>query len=129
MKRDLGLVRELLLKVERLHGPAGSRWLGSASDPEFQVEGFGVDEINQHLRLLADADFLLNAKTGNDGVMLEGLSWQGCEFLEAVRSPEVWRRTKAATAKVGVASLQVFFDVAKVYAKQVAEEQLGLRLG
>jgi hypothetical protein len=123
------LVREVLLRVEGLDGPPGSRWLCRSSDPEFQIEGWSGDEVDHHLRLLADADFLLNAKTANDGVMVEGLSWKGCEFLDTVRSPEIWRRTKEAAGKVGGVSISMLAEIAKATAKMVIKEHLGLDLG
>jgi hypothetical protein len=83
------LVREVLLRVEGLDGPPGSRWLCRSFDPEFQIEAWSGDQVDHCLRLLADADFLLNAKPANDGVMLSGVSWKGCEFLDTVRSPEL----------------------------------------
>jgi hypothetical protein len=81
------------------------------------------------LRLLADDDFLLNANAANDGVVVSGLSWQGCEFLDTVRSPEVWRQTKEAAGKIGGVSISIFADIAKATAKTVIKEHLGLDLG
>lgn len=129
LKRNMELVREVLLRVEGLDGPAGSRWLCRSFDPEFQIDGRSGDEVDHHLRLLADADFLLNAKAANDGVMLSGLSWKGCEFLDTVRSPEVWPRTKEAAGKVGGVSIATLADIAKATAKTVIKEHLGLDLG
>ncbi len=129
MKRDMELVREVLLRVEGLDGPPGSRWLCRSFDPEFQIEGWSGDQVDHCLRLLADADFLLNSKPANDGVMLSGLSWKGCEFLDPVRSPEVWRRTKEAAGKIGGVSIAVLAEIAKATAKTVIKEHLGLDLG
>jgi hypothetical protein len=56
------------------------------------------------------------------------LTWQGHEFLEAVRDPEVWRRTKEGAAKVGNFAISFLFDAAKAYAKHIAKERLGLEL-
>jgi hypothetical protein len=123
------LVREVLLRVEGLDGPPGSRWLCRSFDPEFLIEAWSGDQIDHCLRLLADADFLLNAKPANDGVMLSGLSWKGCEFLDTVRSPEVWRRTKEAAGKIGGVSIAVLAEIAKASAKTVIKEHLGLDLG
>ena len=63
-----------------------------------------------------------------DGVITDGLSWEGCEFLDTVRSPEVWRRTKEAAGKVGGVSIAVLADIAKATAKILIKEHLGLDL-
>ncbi|MGI8841400.1 MAG: DUF2513 domain-containing protein [Caulobacteraceae bacterium] len=126
MKRDMELVREVLLRVETLEGPPGSRWRVTPFDPDFQVPGFTGDQVGHHLRLLADEGFLLNAKTSNDGVMLEGLSWAGCEFLDAVRDDVAWRRTKEAAVKAGTFTLTVLAAAAKAVAAQAIKDHLGL---
>jgi hypothetical protein len=61
--------------------------------------------------------------------MLSGLSWKGCEFLDTVRSPEVWQRTKEAAGKIGGVSIAVLAEIAKATAKTVIKEHLGLDLG
>ena len=129
MKRDMELVREVLLRVEGLSGRPGTRWLCNSFDPGFEVEGWSGDDVDHHLRLLADADCLLTAKQAGDGVMLSGLSWKGCEFLDTVRSPEVWRRTKEAAGKVGGVSISILSEMAKVIAKAMIKDHLGFDLG
>ncbi len=54
------------------------------------------------------------------------LTWQGHEFLESVRDPEVWARTMAGAKKVGNWGLEFVVDLAKAYAKHVAKERLGV---
>lgn len=45
-----------------------------------------------------------------------------------VRSPEVWRRRKAAAAKVGSTGMKLVVQIADAFAKQVAQESLDLEL-
>ncbi len=49
MKRDMELVRAVLLRVEGLDGPPGSRWLCRSFDPAFQIEGWSGDDVDHHL--------------------------------------------------------------------------------
>lgn len=58
--------------------------------------------------------------------MLEGLTWEGHEFLDTVRSPEVWRRTKEAAGKVGGVSITILAEIARATAKAMIKEHLGL---
>jgi hypothetical protein len=54
------------------------------------------------------------------------LTFQGHEFLDTIREPEVWRRTKEAAGKVGGAGLELLLAVGKAYAKQVLLEKTGI---
>ena len=117
----------VLLRVEALELPPGVRAICNSYDPEFQIEGYEGALVDHHLRLLADAGFI-NGKPAGDGVEVRGLSWEGCEFLDAVRSPEVWRRTKEGVSKAGVFTFKVMAQLAAAYTKEVVQEHLGLRL-
>ena len=54
------------------------------------------------------------------------LTWQGHEFLNSIRDPEVWSKTKEGAKKVGNFSIQFIGEIAKAYAKHVAKERLGI---
>lgn len=56
------------------------------------------------------------------------LTWQGHEFLETVRDPEVWARTKEGAQKAGNFGLQFVVEIAKAYGKHVVKERLGIDL-
>ena len=68
-------------------------------------------------------------KPAADGVEVERLTWEGCEFLDTVRSPEVWRRSKEAAGKVGSVSISVLAELAKGIAKSMLKDHLGFDLG
>ena len=133
MRRDMTLVREVLLKVEALNIPPGAKFIlrgdrgFDEDEADIRVEGFEADDVDRHLRLLVEAGFL-TGKVASDGIVTEGLSWAGCEFLDTVRSPEVWRKTEAATSKIGGVGIAVFAEVAKAVAKSLLKEKLGLDL-
>jgi hypothetical protein len=56
------------------------------------------------------------------------LTWRGHEFLETVRDPEVWKRTKDGARKAGNFGLGFVVELAKAYGKHIAKERLGLDL-
>jgi hypothetical protein len=41
------------------------------------------------------------------------LTWQGHEFLDSVRDPDIWQKTKARVAPVATAAFGVMLEVAK----------------
>ena len=92
MKRDMDLVRELLLKVEEAQEPTSNDLLPeSATDSDYE-------RVTEHLRMLIDdAEFMTgipaHVMAGKNWLDLK-LTWAGHAFLDSVRDPEVWATTK-----------------------------------
>lgn len=131
MKRDLDLIRSLLLRLEAIHDRPLATWSIPFHDEDIAVEGHTPEEIGHALQLMVEADLIRVSGSGfsaSGSVLFQRLSWQGCEYLDDVRDPEVWRRTKEGASKVGGASLSFAWDMAKAYGKHVAKERLGLDL-
>lgn len=116
MKRDMDLIRELLLKLETLPMRRGGIVLIKADDDEVQVDGYGVDQIDYHLSLIKEAGLI---DTGGAGAMggygFRRLSWSGHDFLDSVRSPDVWDRTKQAASAAGGFTVELLVFAAKSY--------------
>lgn len=132
MKRDLGLIRELLLKLEEVEKETFDIITIGSSEPEIAVEGFEVDQIDYHMSLLYEAG-LITSGTDTDSMgdgtwIFRRLTWAGHDFLDTVRDPEVWKRTKSGASKLGGLAFGAFKDMATAYAKHVAKERLGLDL-
>jgi hypothetical protein len=94
MKRDMDLVREIMLKVENLPFVDAPQ--------EVEVEGRSPLEISYHIMLLGEAGFIEALELP----MQEGPVWKakrltysGHEFLDAARSDTVWAKAKAAVLK------------------------------
>lgn len=118
----MDLIRALLLDVEAAPRPE----LPEAPD----YEGWDLEGVMYHVRLLRDAGFL----TAMDGTSTEGewyqdlaLTWPGHEFLEEVRDPEIWKKTKQGASKLGTWSLSVLGALAKAAIAAKAKE-LGVGL-
>lgn len=86
----MNLLRDILLKIEGR--PAGS------SAKELKMEGIERGTLHEHVILLYDEGFIegiLRKSKGSRLPMLpQTLTWKGREFVEAVRSDEVWEKTK-----------------------------------
>jgi hypothetical protein len=127
MTRDMELVRSILLLVESSDVPP------SMDDVLGQLPERKSEEVAYHLKMMIEQVGFLNAISvgaieGDSWIDLE-LTWSGHEFLEAVRDPEVWRRTKEGAQKAGNAGLGFMWELAKAYAKHVAKERLGIDKG
>ena len=79
-------------------------------------------------RLFAKQDFIDSpgSQPAGVGITFRRLSWRGHEFLDTVRNPEIWRETKIGIAKIGGASAEFVWEIAKGYVKHLAKEKLGI---
>jgi hypothetical protein len=116
MKRNMDLVREILLRCEENPG-------------DFLTPGiYTVEQIRYHAAILIDAGFI-------DGRVLRGVSeipvavevnsltWKGHEFLDDVRSDTVWNQTKE---KVGNQFQTMSIAVVQELAKSIVRAMMGL---
>ena len=115
MKRDMDLVRELLLYLERSSKESTRKRVA--------VDGHSREETNYHLLLLLDAGLIegrrIKSFQGN-AVLVERMTWAGHDFLEAIRPPGVWHRVQKKIAPLGGAT----FDIVKKLATEAALERL-----
>lgn len=129
MRRDMDLIRHLLLVLEGKPGPE------MVKVSEIEAEGYSPGEVQYHLNLMYQAG-LLNGEDVRSStstrlikVMPFDLTWQGHEFLEAVRDPEVWRQAKAGASRAGTAGIEFVWGLAKVLLRNAIRERTGLDMG
>ena len=125
MKRDMDLIREILLQVEE--APADGHGV-SLKLPEYDPK-----VVNYHVRLLAEAD-LIKARTTDHTTYTSyrplRLTWTGHEFLDAARNERLWSKVKdLLKCKVGPVPLEVLQTVLTELGKQAALDAVkqGLR--
>lgn len=132
LKRDMDFIRTLLLDIEdgrRVFDTIGDDVAAALGvDPAEALPADEADRLDYHLGLLDDAGFVEFHRTGG-GWLVDRITWNGHEFLDTIRDPEVWKRTKAGMAKAGNASVSFVWELAKAYGKHVASERLGIELG
>lgn len=89
MKRDLDLVRSILLDIEA----------GEAGQPinSFTFDGKTESEISEHVAILTEAGYL-DASIVEDGMgmphafVVRRLTWSGHEFLANAKNDTVWEK-------------------------------------
>ena len=117
MKRDLDLVRQLLLQIEGL--PAGPPAQYRASEIEDPV-------LLAHFELVI-ASGLVNGKISRsqssrgDVISISGLTWEGHEWIEMVRSQSIWNETKSMLLDSGGA---LTYELTKTAATRILRARM-----
>lgn len=114
MKRDMDLIRELMLKLESLPSDGVARF--RADDAAIQIDGYSPAEVFYHLGLIKEASLIHSTGTGRMGsIEFAGLTVAGHDFLDSVRSPDVWGKTKKVAAAAGGFTVELLVATAKTY--------------
>ncbi|MBN8734047.1 MAG: DUF2513 domain-containing protein [Acidobacteria bacterium] len=109
MKRNMDLVRALLLDVEANQLLSNGRF-------RLEATGYSRQDISDHLALMRQGGLVWQEQlarfvtaTGEEsGSVPAALTWHGHEFLDQIRSEDVWGRVKEHALRVsGGLSLEV----------------------
>lgn len=128
MKRDKDLIRELMLQLEQFNVVLpGYEYIYPG---QFQIEGYDDQQILYHLRLIADAGYIAIKRSSQpvDGYLFQGLTNAGHDFVDAVRDPEIWGKTKHAATQAGGFSLDLLRDLAKGLIRKKIAEHTGIEI-
>jgi hypothetical protein len=115
MKRDWDTIRDILTKLEDVTPEEGCLRLSSFPPDR-------AAEISYHVELMMEAG-LVNGQmsktlgSGPHDFLAIRLTWQGHEFLDAIRSDTVWQKTKKSFISGG---LSMTFDLVKSVATDIA---------
>jgi hypothetical protein len=127
MKRDMDLVRDLLLAIENHPTLAdGTNVLMVDAPDKLGLDGRSIEEIHYHLEMMIKkglVDGQLNLME-----MVSGLTWDGHDFLDTIRDPAIWQATKDGAKKAGGFSLELLGALAKGLIKKKIEEHTGVLL-
>lgn len=123
MKRDMDLVRKLLIKIEEVYEPG----TGEISVSRVIIDGYDVQTITEHLLLMEEAELLQSVKakqyiTGAIVVSIGNLTNKGYDTLEQFRSENVWNKTKEVVTEKGLPLvIDVFKEVASTVIASITE--------
>ena len=82
-----------------------------------------------HSKLLFEKGFLRKTpQTLSYSVCVSGLTWEGYDFLDSVRDPEIWRKTKETANKAGGFTIDILGGIAKGLIKTQVEKYIGVEL-
>lgn len=115
MKREMDLVRAILIDVEQC-----SDWSGSDL-PTY--DKWNPTEVGYHVMIMIEADLLSGSNCTGDGDVGHNfcgieLTWMGHEFLEMARSDTTWAKAKAKMGQAGGVVFSVLQSLLIDYAKK-----------
>ena len=122
LKRDLDLCREIMLQVEEADGPIYDSELETCASEAAK---------RYHIELLESRGFIdaVVSKPGDGAAFkarIDGLTWDGRDFLDSVRDSRVWRNVRRAIRdSVGTATFDVVRSVASAVAVEMAKSCIG----
>ncbi|MGE6205355.1 DUF2513 domain-containing protein [Guptibacillus hwajinpoensis] len=119
MKRDLGLVRDLLLVIEekQQHQPI-------QLSPNDGID-YDNKDIQYNLSLMLDAQLITgqNLTTFTDlEILINSITWQGHDFLDYARNKEVWEIANDKAESKGSELRKLPFDVARALLVESAKK-------
>ena len=118
MKRDMDLIRDILLRIEQAPYTLGF--------VELEIEGRSTEEISYHIKILCQAGLVEATDLSTMGGPLwraRDLTWAGHEFLGAAKDASVWNKAKSLLInKTG----GVIFEVLKPLLVEMVRAQVGL---
>lgn len=105
MKRDMELVRKLVLAIE--DNPTGF------APKDLGIEGHKKEEVGYHIYIMMEAGLIRGTQVTTHGskspeAIATSLTWAGHEFADAARDPDRWEKAMQLTKeKAGSVTLDV----------------------
>jgi hypothetical protein len=119
MKRDMDLVRELLLAIECDLKFDGTKWFTPASPEELGITNHSMDEVSYNLTMLIEEGFIKGKIAIGMGVrdemvaVINKLTWKGHEFLDDTRDPDIWNKAKERAKGLSGIGIAFMWEIAK----------------
>lgn len=128
MRRDMDLIRALLLRLEELDAHPGATHRLSRHDEELAIEGFDKKSIGSHLEMLIDSGLIVTADGelhNGSYVLFQRISWTGHEFIASVRDKDIWAQTRDVAKKGGIEAISAIWEIAKSVGKSELRKRTG----
>jgi hypothetical protein len=99
MKRDMELIRKILFSIENEHVDIALMGLN--------IPGYDFKTVAYHCKQLYEANMVssYDSQFAGDGLYcfsVGGLTWEGNEFLDKIRSDTIWNDTKKLALDQGL---------------------------
>jgi hypothetical protein len=113
VKRDMNLVRNLLLTIEDKEQMDGTRDFMFENPEQLGISGFSTEEVAYHIRLLIEGGYVNGAITlAVPMQIIRCLTNQGHDFVDTIRDQGIWAKVKKRLAGLPSAPLSVIMQIA-----------------
>jgi hypothetical protein len=116
MKRDMDLIRTLLLRIEADPQFDGTYQIQPDGPGDLGITNHSYAEVAYHLNQLIDEGFMKGSHT-MQMPLISQLTWNGHELLDDIRDPDVWRKTKERAKTITSVGLGFLWEIAKAEVK------------
>ncbi len=119
MKRDMDLIRKILLVMEK----------DNETPHDFESDGFSDGQVGFHVYLMADAGLIDAVDASSRANRLPywnalNIRWAGYEFLDAAKNETLWTKAKSVLVEKGIpATIGILTTLLTGFAK----EKLGIK--
>lgn len=127
MKRNLDLMRDLLFDIER-------KYDGSPGEINLDYDEYAEHSelvVTEHLLLLGEAgliDYKEFKSHGGRSVIPFRMTGKGHDYLDSVRDPEIWSKTKKGAEAAGGLTLELIGEIAKGVIKTQLKKHTGIEI-
>jgi hypothetical protein len=123
LKRDMDLIRQIMLHLESFPDP-------DLNLTEVSLDGYADQIVLGHLILLQEAGFIsMNVERFLGGeppqIWVHRITWEGHEFLEAVRSETIWAKSTKVITSAGIG---LAWPLLQAVLRAKAAEHLGIHI-
>ena len=109
MKLNIDCVRDVMIYLEN-----NLELVDYVSGEEIELE-YSKDDILYSCSKLIEAGYIdgrsVSDLSGNLNIDITGITWNGHQFLDNVRSNKIWKKTKETTLKIGSASISFLSNI------------------
>ncbi len=111
MKLDHECVRDVLLYLEE-----NLEINNNVKASRIQIPEKTTEEIIYTCQKLMEASYINGSKVATLGgisdVFIRSITWDGHQFLDNIRTPEVWQKTKGIATEIGSTSINILSTIA-----------------
>ena len=128
MRRDMDLMRLVVLEVEKDHLGPNSLAEYEDFDQHMVIDGFTAAQVEYHLKLAIQSRFFEIPGNAGGLYIFSGLTPAGHDFADSVRDEKIWKMTKEGALKAGGFTFELLGQLAKGLVKQQLEKHTGVAL-
>lgn len=120
MKRDLDLIREIMLLLEDKM-EYGGNFKSQQLIELIEDKTLSMDKLAYHVGLLAESNLIkvkeFNSYSEPTEYLINTITAQGQDFIDTIRQDTTWNKIKEKALEIGGFSVSVLMDIGKEYLK------------